>query len=554
MSGRGRQILSRFPAHLEADRPGKHLGVVVEALARDLDMLAAEMAAVRRAHRLSDAGELADLLRLAALHGLGSAEMSVLFDRFRAARERLAGLEDALEAAPTGEDEARDAAAEALLALWGLAAPAPRLAAFAPPQNGNGNGGGAAEPDPAAAAQRLAEAAGERLAYRPQLDAVRARVAETARLHAVGNGTVRGLLEATANLLDLELVPGTLVHSSDRFWHAALARDRLRLAPPGGGELPAADELLGMEENPLSRQVTDRVGRRHGELFRVLRRGFDRVLLQVRVTGRENRTVGPLVVNRDEGRGVGFAGAVEDGQTLVFTEEGRALLDGADVTPFAYSFEGACFAGDDASAAKDFVFDGPDLPETARSRTAVFAVATPAGALDPRATFPHAGDPVEVPGLEVGETRFAFFVQQAHASAVEVPAEAEGGGGGQGPRVRRVPPRPAVGFFDGSVFAAGGEEPRVAAEVELSWLEHEAYAVRVLIPPRFQALDSTELPLARRMAASLARFHPAGVEVRVEPIDERWVLGSGTLGGSGEPELILRLRSGTTLWAPPEEG
>jgi hypothetical protein len=552
MSGRGRQILSRFPAHLEADRPGKHLGVVVEALARDLDVLAAEMAAVRRAHRLSDAGELADLLRLAALHGLGSAEMSVLFDRFRIARERLAELADALD----GDDETRDAAAEALLALWGLAAPAPRLAAFAPlpDEGGDGNGNGAGEPDPAAAARRLAETAGERLAYRAQLAAVRARVAETARLHAVGNGTVRGLLEATANLLDLELVPATLVHSSDRFWHAALARDRLRLAPPGGAELPAADELLGMEENPLSRQVTDRVGRRHGELFRVLRRGFDRVLLQVRLTGRENRTVGPLVVNRDEGRGVGFAGAVEDGQTLVFTEEGRALLDGSDVTSFAYSFAGACFAGDDASAGKDFVFDGPDLPETARSRAAVFAVATPAGALDPQATFPHAGDPVEVPGLEVGETRFAFFVQQAHASAVEIPVEAEGGGGGPGPRVRRVPPRPAVGFFDGSVFAAGGEEPQVAAEVELSWLEHEAYAVRVLIPPRFQAFDTGELPLVERVAAALARFQPAGVEVRVEPIDDRWVLGGGTLGGSGEPELILRLRSGTTLWETPPEG
>lgn len=539
MSGRSRKILSRFPAHLEADRPGKRLGEVAEALARDLDVLAAEMAAVRRSHRLGDADVLVDLLRLAALHGLGRAELPVVFDRFRLARERLAALDAARQG---GDDEARSAAAEALLALWGLAAPAPRLTAFAPPPEDGG------EPDPAAAAQRLSAAAVERLSDRRRLAAVRDRVAGIARLHTTGNGTVRTLIEATANSLDLDLVPRTLVHGSDRFWHAALARDRLRLAPPGGAELEAAEEPIGLEENPLGRQVTDRVGRRHGELFRVLRRGFDRVLLQVRVTGREDRSVGPLLVNRDEGRGVGFAGAVADGQTLVFTEEGRALLDGSDVTPFAYSFEGACFAGDDASPEKDFVFGGPGIAGPARSRTALFATARPPGALDPQATFPHAGDAVAVPGLEVGETRFAFFVQEAHASSA-------GGGDGGPAEVRRVPPRPSVGFFDGSVFAAGSEEPRVAAEVELSWLEHEAYAVRVLIPPRFAAFDTAEQPLAQRVAAALARFQPAGVAVRVETIDERWVLGSGTLAGSGEPELIRRLRSATTLWeAPPEEG
>jgi len=54
-------ILARFPQHLEATRRGKRLPVVVDALAGDLDVLATQLAAVRRAHRLADADELADL-------------------------------------------------------------------------------------------------------------------------------------------------------------------------------------------------------------------------------------------------------------------------------------------------------------------------------------------------------------------------------------------------------------------------------------------------------------------------------------------------------------
>jgi len=61
MTGRARKILSRFPAHFEAARPGKQLSVVTDALARDLDEQSATMARVRRSHRLGDADELRDL-------------------------------------------------------------------------------------------------------------------------------------------------------------------------------------------------------------------------------------------------------------------------------------------------------------------------------------------------------------------------------------------------------------------------------------------------------------------------------------------------------------
>jgi hypothetical protein len=538
MSGRALQILGRFPSHLEAARPGKRLDEVVEALADPLDLLSAEMAGVRNAHRLGNAQELIDVLRLAALHGLGAAEMAVLFRRFARARQLTAEL------AAAGDGPARDAQAEELCDVWGIAAPHPRLPLFAvPPPSG--------EPDLGAATRTLVAAARRASGYRALVDAARERTARVCRLHPAGNGTVRALLEGAAIALDLEI--GPIVHSADRFWHGAIARDRLRLRRPvrqgeilREEELEPAEELLGREGNPPRREKTGRVERRHAELFSLLRRGFGRALLQVRVRGLAKRSVGPMLVNRDEGRGVGFTEAVLESQELVFTEDGRVLLDGSDVTSFAYAWRGACFGGSDASTERDFVFAGA---APGGARTARFTEAVPPGTLDRDAVFPHAGGDVPTPGIGIGETRFAFFVQEAHFSSRE--------GTDATPVVRRVPPRPAVGFFDGSVFAPGPAQTRQpAAEVELSWLEYEAYAVRVLIPPRFRGLGDPAETLAQ-VGAALGRFRPLGVDVRVDYIDDRWVLGSGGLRGDddGDRELIDLLRPGTVLWtAPAAEG
>src|SRR5262249_15414195 len=155
--------------------------------------------------------------------------------------------------------------------------------------------------------------------------------------------------------------------------------------------------------------------RHHAERFSVARKGFERAILQVRVTGLEDKTVGPMVVNRDEGHGVGFSQAVPPGSTLVFAEEGRALVDSNDLTSFAFAWKGACFAGDDRRPA-DWVFDGPDVDP---DRRAVFAQSFPQGALDPDFVFPHAGESLPMPGIAIGETRFAVFAQQAHYSSLE---------------------------------------------------------------------------------------------------------------------------------------
>jgi hypothetical protein len=558
VNGRVRQVLLRFPAHLDAARPGKHLPAVVDALVQDLDRLAADLAAVRRSHRLADADTLADLLLLAGLHGLSRTDLDVLF----AGAARKATLLAALQAAIGGPAAGRDAAAEALLDLWGIGGPRPRLPLFA-----TTTGSGA--PDLDAAARALAAAVQAGIGYLGTVEAARGQVARICQVHAAGNGTVRALLLAAANALDLEIdaarnaaaraalaaQSGTagfdlaigadadlgggdaVFHSRDLFWHATFVRDRRPLLPGA----PPAVEALGIEENPRRRDTRQNVECTDGQLFEVVRRGFGRELLEIEVAGLAKRTIGPMLVNRDEGHGVGFAGAVPAGGALVFREDGRALLDGADVTSFAYSWQGACFAGAAGPQGQpadphDFVFDGPGVDPRGR---AVFAVATPAGALDREFTFPHAGLAVAVPGIGIGVTRLAFFVQVAHLGAPG----------------RAVAPRPRIAFADGSVFAASPQAlpgspyaARTAADLHLSWMEHEAYAVRVVIPRRFGLFDPA---IADRVAAALARFRPAGVEVRVEIADDRWKLGDGVLIDALGVDPISLLQGGTVLSSSP---
>lgn len=539
-SARAHTILGRFPAHLEAARPGKLLGEAVDALALDLDVLAARMAAVRRAHRLAEADELTDLLRIAALHGITEGELDIVFERFTKSSERV----KALKAAAT--PAARDAAAENLLDLWGLDLLAPRLSAFAP---------SAAPADLAAAATRLAATASQVTRYVALLDAVRQRIATLCRLHTAGNGTVEAALRGAANALDLAM--GGIVHSPDRYWHAAPVADLLRLPhgvaapPPATGELaqnlPTATEFIGLEENPLWRMVTDGINRRHGELWSLVRRGFERSLLQVRVKGADaGRSIGAMVVNRDEGHGVGFTARVPTAKTLVFTEEGRALLDGVDVTSLAYSWEGACFAASDASAKLDFVFDGPGLDP--RLRPAIFVTSVPERALDRETVYPHSGQSLTVPGIAVGTTRLAYFVQQAHAASFV----------GEPPVLRSVTPRTLAAVFDNAVYSSGsGAAQAVAGEVSLSWMERRAFAARLLIPARFRTLrdddDADGVQVLRRVSKALERFRPAGIELKVEFIDDRWVLGQGLLSSAEGNDAISLLRAATELWSAPTE-
>ena len=353
-------------------------------------------------------------------------------------------------------------------------------------------------------------------------------------------------------------IDDALFHSRDRFWHAAFVRERAPVLPAA---LPA-DEVIGMEENPVRREESPAppsppAPRRHAELFHVYRRGFGRSLLRVQVTGIGNRSIGPMLVNRDEGRGIGFSGTVPDGAVLVFDEAGRVTLDGTDVTAAAFAWTGACFAANDDDPAEphDFVFAGPGIPA---ERRAVFAVATPFDALDGAFTFPGPGDPLAVPGIGVGRTRFAFFVQQAHFAAVDESVSP----------ATPVPlsPRPHAGVFDASVFAPPGAPIQPAANVALSWLEHEAYAVRILLPRRYAQFDAAgQPPITELVRRALERHRAAGVEgaraedgsepppgVRVEYVEDLWTLGASDVAGASTADPILSLRGGSVLWTPPD--
>jgi len=526
MIARSREILARFPAHLEAARPGKVLGDVVDGLARDLDTIAARLAAVRRAHRLGEADEIADLFLIAALHGITRGEMELLSMRFARAGALAAVLHDA-------NDAGRDAAADALVALWSLAAAEPRLPLWAPAVAAGGT------PDLNAARTQLLASVTAATRYDAFADALRVRIASICRLHARGNGTVQTLLEGAANALDLDM--GLIVSSGDRFWHAALVRDRLRLRA-NGGDLSVADEIIGLEENPIDHVTTHSVGRNHAERWTITRRGFDRVAMEIRITGIGQRTVAPMIVDCDEGRGFGFAGNVPHGKTLVFGEDGGAMLDGADFTSFAYAWEGACFADEGAETEADFAFGGPD--PVSKRRPARFVTTTPPDALDREAVFPHGGDvTLPAPGLPVGVTRFAFFVQEAHFNAVE--------GAGA---VRLVTARNGAAFFDGSVFApVPPEERQPSAAVEFLWSENRPFSARLLIPARFRDLtdDAEGAEVKRRVAGAVERFRPAGIELTVDFIDHRWVLGKSVLNDGVPADIIEQLKLGMLLWAAP---
>lgn len=566
LSGRARKVLGRFPRHLEADTPGKLIARVTQALVHDQDVQAANLQGIRQAHRLFEARELHDLLLLAGLHGIRRSELATLFARQGRVRELLAGLATALEA---GETEANlNSLALQLLSCWGLPA-ADSLRLFA---------GVASAEDPVDITATLARLIPSLTHANGQvilLDAVRERITTIARTHAAGNSTIRAILTGTANALDLDL--GPVAHSEDRFWHAAPAWDRLRVTPPNATPVTPATEYIGIEENPLVPAARGPEPRRHSELFHTIRKGFDDSLLEIRVLGIGNRTISPMVVNRDSGHGVGIFGQVPDGKELVFTQQGRVLLDGADITSRAYAWQGACFAaqgvespGSDGNLSnhkQDFVFADADRDPTLlqpATQPGHFVEVMPNRTLNREALLPHAGNNLVMPSIGTGATRFAFFVQQgffstdktAQGPGAVMPDNGDFDPFGTTPeairqRIKMVSPRYSTGFVEAALFAAeSGTENTSAGEVALHWLEHKAYTVRVLIPNRFRRLlDDDGVQVREQVRKALQRFRPAGIDLQVDFSEDHWVLGKAVLPSDSEiaDDPVSRIQSSTRL-------
>lgn len=576
MSGRTTQILSRLPAHLEPTRPGKLLGAVVEALSSDLDVLSADMASIRRAHRIAHADTLQDLLRIGALHNIDPRELAALFRRFAQARAVLSDLRSALDALsdPALAEEAAGEVAnsiETFCALWGLNAPIPRFPLYLPADSST-------PPSPeevTSAGSLFLTLAADATSYRTLLEAARTRILKVCQIHAVGNGTVRALMEGAANALDLDL--GTLQHSDDRLWHVATVRDRLRLSRPYSAEeialgmtppgtvvgtpvaLDPADELLVLEENPTREASHGPTQRFDGSLFTLLRRGFNTVPLEIQLGGLVNQTYCPCLVNMNEGWGMGYAGVVPADYALVFTREGKAFLrqgdsGGQDVTPDCYLWRGACFAEEGALPGHCFLFaDEQATGDTQVPRPACFA--GPAVEIELETlTEPYLQETLPPATLGLGEIRFAFMV-------LSPPIEEEDGGGneslvnkGEGEAEQSALANPGDdGTGEGEPILPESTvviEPP-ASMVGLEWDEHEAYTVRLRIPSRFQALDASrpegEPELLQRVAAALERFRPMGIQVQVayQPTTQPWVLGEGVLDG----DLLTQLTADMILGA-----
>lgn len=508
-AARTQTILDRFPAHLQAADPGKLFLDVVDALAVELDVKSSQLSRTRRAHALGDAEETADLLLLAALHGLRGDDFAVL-------GVRLAAVDAMRRALP-----ADDAVAK-LPDLLGLTTDA-----FPPfPSEGAGTG-------PARA--RLVAALRELVSYRSELELLRHSAATAIALHRDGNATVATLLGAGAAALALEIVDAE--DTEDRYWHVARCLDLLRVVrpePPGSApattELEPAEDVLALEENPFQPKQVDPIERRHGDVFRVTRSGLEPVIVTVRVVGAGLRTVHPIVVNLDTGFGVTYAGTVLDGEELRFESDGRVTLCGASVARQSFAFRGGVFADEWASHPNDFLL-APAPP-----REASFAVSEPVpDGFEPAAVFPHAEGLLEGAEMSLGESRWAFFVRAAHfGRAAEDEAD------------ELAEPVSDAAVFDESVFAPGSE---AAGAVGFDWQEREPFAATLWIPQRFAALDvEGEVPVRERVRLVLDRYRAAGVHLYSKYADDRWSLGAGLIrdAGSGDPRGTVLV--GTRLW------
>jgi hypothetical protein len=516
-SARTLTILRRFPRHLGADDPGKVFSSVVDGLGGELDVKSVQLGRVRRSHALGDVDEERDLLLLAGMHHLSSEDLELARIRLAALRKVQATLAD--EA--SGEDE-RTAAKAELPDLLGIQADS--FPAWPD------------ETDDTDADARLADALGTTASYPSELDLLRGTVESVIGLHRAGNGTVGALLGAGAAYLELGL--GAVVDTRDEYWHVAECSDLLRLVrPEPPGTKPATTvlapktDLLALEENPLRRQDTDPVDRRSADRFHVLRSGFETVPATIRIIGVGDRTVHPMVVNLDTGFGVVYEGNVGDGQELRFESDGRVTLDGSSVARFSYAFTGGVFADAAAADRRDFVFDH-----------ATFAVTQPIeDGFAPDAVFPYPDGLLEASTLVVGESRFAFFVREAHHGRdAETPAE------------ELAVPVFEAGVFDESVFEPDrsvGSAP--SAKIGFSWQEHEPFAARLWIPLRFSTLDvDGELPVKERLRLLLDRHRAAGIHIYVEYADDRWTVPAGVMRDVASDEPLGTVIVGTALWAP----
>ena len=448
--GRAGTMLEKFPAFMKASTPDKALAGIASALGGSLDESERLMTSIQRSHRLSVADHETDILGLAALMDLHLADFWILRSLY--------------------ENDY-----------------------FVPPPPASG---------PAPTDQQ-----DEEQAYRTYLAELRDLVQRTVAILLEGCGTIRALLDGAAILLDADrLNPDGDV--DPKFSEVEHLDDGL----PRGGFLhriavayhviengKPVDEkgYIYLIENPLVDRTTGAVERRQRQQFRARRGGFYDGPVSAEITGVAGRTVKPLVINLSTHEGYGYRNVLSDGQKLVFTTDGTALLDGADVTAEAFHFKGG-------------LFDRSPLDPSEAVDSSV--VTRPAGALDrnfPRPAFTPEGSlpPLNLP---FGETDWRFSIEEGAFDA---------------------------SAFDRAVFKLPTDTAALNAlpasgTVELKWKEQEPFAVSILLPAKVKTLQEAGIidqDINVLVRAGLEKFRAAGIRLDVDYYEDEWILGTSIL-------------------------
>ncbi len=511
ISTRAATILGRFPRHLGLVREDKIFAGVVHGLSRDLDIKTMQLGRVRKAHRLGQAEEIRDLLLLAGLHDLKPIRFEIL-------RRRLAAI--AAEGDILADDGADSAAREAALLKLGRLLPVADFGPYGHEENHDD----------------LALALAGMTGFKARLQGLRHQIRELVRIHCQGNGSVRGLLEATAAYLHLEV--HKISHTGDDYWHIAHCRDLIAISE-GAQPAPAvSDDWLALEENPFKEEIIEPEEFKHGDIRKILRNGFDPVPINISVTGIADRACFPMIVDINKGHGLYYAGTVNDGAVLEFKADGRVLLDGVEADSHAFAFSGAVFAedkGQTQASAPDFAFchDNGRAPHG----QAAFFVETEPVAQGFSAAPPFLGGLSPAISLAVGASYLKFFVRIAHfGEHITNPAGESY----------------SAGILDSSLFAldqsgAGAEEG--AALIGFDWEEREAFKAVLWLPSRLESYDregETTLPV--QLQPLLDRHRAAGIGLEIKYASDLWQLPYGHLTDSDSPQSYKAITAGSRLW------
>lgn len=519
ISKRAATILARFPRHLDLTREDKVFAHVVNSLARELDIKTMQIGRVRKSHRLGQTDEIRDLLLLAGLHDL----RPIRFDIVRLRQDALSAVATTLGDESAAAADKEDAVNN-LRHLLNLA----DLGSYALDYS------------------FLAGALRKLTGYTSSLRILRHQIKELIQIHRAGNGSVRSLLEASAAYLHLRV--SDITHVGDDYWHIAHCNDLITLPPKAAAD-PApvtTEDWLALEENPFKKTTVTPEEFVHRGKRKILRNGFDPVPVTITITGIEDRTCYPMIVDTKKGHGLYYAGLVSDGQTLEFTADGRVLLDGTAADNQAFAFTGAVFAentGLTKASSTDFAFCN-EHGTTPHGQCGVFVETEP---LEEgfSADMPHMGGLSSAITLAVGATNLQFFVRIAHFGGRTTEPSAD----------HAAIESYSAGHYNTSLFAldtTGAGIIDAAARIGFEWQEREAFKVIVWLPSRFARYDlnneSDDPSLAQRLRSLLDRHRAAGISLNVQYASDLWQLPYGYITDPDSPQSYKSITAGSRLW------